>query len=210
MRSRSDVQKDLRRLLKLDARLIPIRKAAGEILPRTRPHGFEGLARIICGQQLSVQSANAIWGRLEACGGAQSAQAFLALDEKGLQGVGLSRTKYVYIRTAAHAIVSGELNLDTVVTLPANEAVEALIRHKGIGRWTAEIYLMFCAGHPDIFPAGDLALRKAVTEALALQAPPSTADLADLASCWSPYRSTAALLFWRLYAATRHRESLPV
>ena len=108
--------------------------------------------------------------------GTRSAQAFLALGEDGVVGVGLSRTKYAYIRTAAQAIASGNLDLATVASLPAKQAIETLTQHKGIGPWTAEIYLMFCAGHPDIFPVGDLALRKAATEALNREDPFKAAE----------------------------------
>ncbi|HEX7385894.1 MAG TPA: DNA-3-methyladenine glycosylase 2 family protein [Castellaniella sp.] len=208
IQSSAGVRCDLKRLLALDARLVPVSRVAGEVLPRTRPAGFEGLARIICGQQLSVQSADAIWGRLVERQGTRSAQAFLALDEGVAMGAGLSRTKYAYLKIAAQAVVSGELNLGGAVRLPAQDAIAALTRHKGIGPWTAEIYLMFCAGHPDIFPVGDLALRKAVADAFEREDLLDVRNLVALASRWAPYRSTAALLFWRFYAATRRREGV--
>lgn len=210
MRTQAQVTHDLQQLLTLDPRLQPIQAAAGPVAPRMRPPGFEGLARIICGQQVSVQSADAIWGRLAERQGTQSAQAFLALGEDGVQGVGLSRTKYAFLHSAAQAITSGELDLDTLVSLPADEAIHAMTRHRGIGPWTAEIYLMFCAGHPDIFPVGDLALRKAVVEALDLDPAVPLRTFTDLAMGWAPYRSTAALLFWRFYSTKRHRQGLPV
>lgn len=210
MRTQSELAQDLKQLLITDSRLLLISKMAGEIVPRSRPPGFEGLARIICGQQISVQSADAIWARLAERQGTSSAEAFLSLGEDGVFGVGLSRTKYIYIHTAAQAIVSGDLDLDVVATLPAKQAIDTLVRHKGIGRWTAEVYLMFCAGHPDVFPIGDLALRKAVTEALNLQDLLKAAELEGLADRWAPYRSTAALLFWQFYSATRRRQGLPL
>lgn len=210
MRTQRQVTHDLRQLLALDPQLVPVSRVAGKVVPRGRPAGFEGLARIICGQQLSVRSADAIWSRLADRGGARSAQAFLDLGEAGLQGVGLSRTKFVYLQAAARAVASGELDLEGVVTLQAGQAVAAMTRHKGIGPWTAEIYLMFCAGHPDVFPVGDLALRKAVAEALAMGAEVDPQSLSTLAARWAPYRSTAALLFWRFYAAVRQRQGVPV
>lgn len=210
MRTQKQVTHDLRQLLTLDPQLLLVSRVAGKVLPRTRPAGFEGLARIICGQQLSVQSADAIWARLVDRGGARSAQAFLDLGETGVQGVGLSRTKYVYLQAVAQAVASGDMDLAAIAALPADEAIAAMIRHKGVGPWTAEIYLMFCAGHPDIFPVGDLALRKAVVEALALDAVLDDKTLSELAARWAPYRSTAALLFWRFYAAVRQRSGVPV
>jgi DNA-3-methyladenine glycosylase II len=210
MRTQRQVTRDLRQLLNLDPQLVPVSRIAGKVVPRTRPAGFQGLARIICGQQLSVQSADAIWARLEDRGGARSAQAFLALGEAGVQGVGLSRTKYAYLQAVAQAVASGDLDLAHVVTLPADQAIAAMVRHKGIGPWTAEIYLMFCAGHPDVFPVGDLALRKAVVQALDLDSAMAHKALFTLAATWAPYRSTAALLFWRFYAAVRQRRGVPV
>lgn len=210
MRTQRQVSHDLRQLLAQDPQLVHVSRAAGKVVPRTRPAGFEGLARIICGQQLSVQSADAIWGRLVMRGGAGTAQAFLALGEAGLAGVGLSRTKCAYLQAVAQAMVRGELDLAGAVALPADQAIAELTRHKGIGPWTAEIYLMFCVGHPDIFPVGDLALRKAVSEAFGLEPLIGTRDLAQQAARWAPWRSTAALLFWRFYAAARHRQALPV
>jgi DNA-3-methyladenine glycosylase II len=210
LRTQRQVTRDLQRLLALDSRLLAVHRVAGSVRPRTRPAGFQGLARIICGQQLSVRSADAIWARLVDRGGAQSAQAFLDLEEAGVQGVGLSRTKYAYLRTVAEAVACGSLDLAAVADLPADAAVAAMVRHRGIGPWTAEIYLMFCAGHPDVFPVGDLALRKAVSEAFALDPPIGGKALSELAAGWAPYRSTAALLFWQFYAAVRQRQGIPV
>ena len=99
---------------------------------------------------------------------------------------------------------------DALERLPARQAVEKLINIKGIGPWTAEIYLMFCAGHPDIFPAGDLALQKAVAHALGLDGRPSPGDLTGIAEAWSPHRATAALLFWRYYAALGLTQGVPL
>src|SRR5690606_6678877 len=111
------------------------------------------------------------------------------------------------VRTIAEAILDGRLDLDLAATLPAEEAVAYLTVHKGIGPWTAEIYLMFCVGHPDIFPVGDLALRKAVGHALDMSETPDEKTLRSLAARWSPYRHAAALLFWKYYAAVMRKTS---
>ena len=100
----------------------------------------------------------------------------------------------------AEAVVGGELDFDRVETLPPEAAAAYLTAHKGIGPWTAEIYLMFCSGHPDIFPAGDLALQKAVGHALEMETAPTAKQLIDIAKSWSPHRHAAALLFWKYYA----------
>jgi len=209
-RHKARLARHLASLLALDPRLQAVHHVAGEVLPRSRAPGFEGLARIICGQQVSVASADAIWGRLEARDGACTAEGFLALGEDGLRGVGLSRSKYLSITAVAQAIVTGDLDLDAVAALPAEDAIASLTGHRGVGPWTAEIYLMFCAGHPDIFPSGDLALQKAVGEAFGIAPCPDRRALAAMAESWAPYRAAAALLFWRFYAATRQRDALPV
>lgn len=200
----------LRSLLQIDPRLVKVHDIAGPLSLRIRDPGFAGLARIVCGQQLSVASADAIWGRLVARSGKVTAEAFLALGPDGLQGVGLSRSKYATLTGLAEAVATGDLDFVEIDGLPDQAAIASLTRYKGIGPWTAEIYLMFCAGHPDIFPVGDLALRNAVADAFNVQPYPAPRALAGVAAQWAPYRATAALLFWRFYAARRQRESLPV
>jgi DNA-3-methyladenine glycosylase II len=199
----------LQKLLRLDRRLRRVSRVAGVFPPRVAPRGFAGMARIVCGQQLSVASASAIWARLEALPGAVTAAGFLALEEDRLRGVGLSRGKYRTLTTVAEAVVARDLDFDAVERLPAEEAIAELTRHKGIGPWTAEIYLMFCAGHPDIFPAGDLALQKAVGEAFGIDPHPDRRTLMEMAAQWAPHRATAALLFWRFYGAKRGRLVAP-
>ncbi|WP_455924080.1 DNA-3-methyladenine glycosylase family protein [Pseudomonas putida] len=199
----------LAELLALDPRLAAVYARAGDFPPRLREPGFAGLARIVCGQQVSVASADAIWARLALLPEATTAAGFLALGEAGLIGVGLSRSKFKTLTTVATAIHTGELDLAHIAQAPAEAAIAELTRLPGIGPWTAEIYLMFCAGHPDIFPSGDLALQKAVAHAFELPAI-NAKQLTALAQVWSPYRATAALLFWRLYAVMRGRQALPL
>lgn len=198
----------LQSLLQLDPRLSTVHDIAGPFSPRVSEPGFAGLARIVCGQQVSVASANAIWSRLQAQPGAATPEGFLALGEEGLRGVGLSGGKYRTLKGLAEVIVAGDLDFSAVETLGAEAAIAELTSHKGIGPWTAEIYLMFCAGHPDIFPAGDLALQKAVGDAFGLDPHPDRRALMAIAAEWAPYRATAALLFWRFYATRRNREGI--
>ncbi|MDE1169166.1 MAG: DNA-3-methyladenine glycosylase 2 family protein [Pseudomonas sp.] len=202
------VARHLQALVKLDPRLVAVCAVAGEFAPRIGETGFAGLARIICGQQVSVASANAIYGRFQAVAGATVAHSFLALGEEGLLGVGLSRSKHRTLTTLAEAVVAGGLDFDVLGQLPAEQAISELVRHKGVGPWTAEIYLMFSAGHPDIFPAGDLALQKAVGDALGLAIAPDRKALISIAQAWAPHRATAALLFWKYYHAVRRREGV--
>jgi DNA-3-methyladenine glycosylase II len=191
--------KHLRSLLRRDPRLREIAKIAGAFDIRLSARGFPGMARVVTGQQLSVASARAIWSRVEAIPGATDAKRFLKIKDEKLRAAGLSAGKVRTLRVIAQAVVDGSLDFDRVEQMTPEEATAYLTAHKGIGPWTAEIYLMFCAGHPDIFPAGDLALRKAVHHALALENVPSVAELIEIAKPWAPYRHAAALLFWRYY-----------
>jgi DNA-3-methyladenine glycosylase II len=204
------LSRHLAALLAVDPRLAPIAARVGDFQIRRTDAGFPGLARVICGQQLSVASASAIWGRFAALPGALVPETCLQLTEAEVRAVGFSRGKYVTVRAVAEATVAGTLHFESLHDLPAEDAVAALTRIKGVGPWTAEIYLMFCAGHPDIFPAGDLALQKAVAAALGLGERVNTKDLVEMAKLWAPHRATAALLFWRYYAAMRQRQGVPL
>ena len=195
-------------LMALDQRLHPVRERAGQIEIRATGPGFAGMARIICSQQLSVASARAIWGRFAALDGALEAKSFLLIEEPALRGVGLSVGKVRSMRVVAAAIDDGTLDFEQIETLPVEEAVLRLTALKGIGPWTAEIYLLFCAGHPDIFPAGDLALRKAVGQALGMAAVPSIPEVSAIAEAWSPHRGAAALLFWRYFVTMKQKEGI--
>lgn len=202
------LRRHLKRLFVRDARLKPIAERAGSFDIRLTPGGFPGLVRVTLGQQLSVASARAIWGRYAALPGALEPAGYLKLSEAELRAAGFSRSKVTTVANIARAVLAGELDLAAIEALPAPAAVATLCRIKGIGPWTAEIYLMFCAGHPDIFPAGDLALQKAVGHALDLGDRVAVPDLAALAEVWAPHRHAAALLFWRYYAAMKNREGI--
>lgn len=191
----------LKSLLRRDTRLKAVYRAAGPFDVRKTDPGFAGMARVICGQQLSVASASAIWSRFALLPGALEPAGYLRLTEAEVRGIGFSLGKFRTVGALAEAIVEERLDLAALETLPAGEAVAALCEIKGIGPWTAEIYLMFCAGHPDIFPVGDLALQKAVHHAFGLEARPLGKTLNEIAAVWAPHRATAALLFWRYYAA---------
>lgn len=190
-------------LAQKDERLARAIARAGTVSLRNAPRGFEGMARIVCGQQLSVASARAIWGRVEQLG-ATDPTAYLNFDEPTLRATGLSRGKYQTIRGLAQAIAAEELNFTHIEALPAADAIARLTQLKGIGPWTAEIYLLFCSGHPDIFPTGDLALQKAVAHAFDLDTRPPAKALADIAAPWSPHRGAAALMFWRYFSAMKN------
>ena len=202
------IQLHLDQLIGIDPRLDELRARCGTIEPRTSPPGFASMAKIVCGQLLSVASANAIWARFAAIDGATEPRTYLRLDEALIRASGFSAGKYRTVHAIATAIEAGTLDLHGLTDRPAAEAVAYLTAHKGIGPWTAEVYLMFCAGHPDVFPAGDMALRRAVQWGLGLDELPSIKQVEAIAANWSPYRSAAALLFWRYYGAIRDKEGI--
>lgn len=167
--------------------------------PRLRPRGFETLLRTIVGQQVSVQAAASIWRKLEVATGADPRRV-IAADDPVLRGAGLSGQKVVYARSLAEEVLSGRLDLHH---LPEDDevAVAALTRVKGLGRWTAEIYLLFAEGRPDIWPAGDLAVQAQVGRMMGLEARPKEKQTRLIAEPWRPYRGTAAIFMWHCYNA---------
>ncbi len=203
------IQAGLSALAAADPRLAPIIAVAGEVPLRRGPAGFPGLARIIVGQQLSIASAAAIWARFAAPAPPSAASVEAASDE-ALKAAGLSNAKVRTLRALA-AAVRGGLDLDGLAGASVADAHAALTAVKGIGPWTADLYLLFSLGHPDIFPVGDLALQHAVGLGFGLPARPTAAELAGIAESWSPWRGVAARLFWAYYRAARtKREAVPV
>ncbi|NQV20090.1 MAG: DNA-3-methyladenine glycosylase 2 family protein [Rhodospirillales bacterium] len=206
------LQKGLRSLLRRDPRLRPVNRTAGKWTERgiaagdsgllRRQPGFASLLRIIVEQQVSVASANAIWGRLEDQVNLVP-EDLLRADDTTLRGVGLSGQKIRYGRELATEIIEGRLVLDTLQHMSEEDATAELVRVKGIGRWTAEIYLMFVLGRPDVWPAGDVALQNAVRDLLELDVRPNVKEMDVLSEPWRPWRSVAARLFWHSYEAVR-------
>lgn len=168
--------------------------------PRIRDRGVATLLRTIVGQQVSYQSADAVWRRLEeALGGdATNTAAWIAASDETLRGAGLSRQKLGYARSLAGLVESGELDL---AALPADDeaAIAELVKVKGIGRWSAEIYLLFAEGRPDIWPAGDLAVQIEVGRLMGLPERPSEALTREIAEAWRPHRGAAAIFTWHHY-----------
>ncbi len=167
--------------------------------PRVSRRGHQSLLRTIVGQQVSTASADAVYRRLEALIGADmDAGILVATPDEDLRGVGLSRQKLSYIKSLAGLIASGELDL---ANLPADdeEAIAQLTRIKGIGRWSAEIYLLFAEGRPDIWPAGDLAVQIEIGHLLGHEERPSEKLVRDLAEAWRPHRGALAIFTWHHY-----------
>ena len=167
--------------------------------PRLSEPGVSSMMRTIVGQQVSVAAARSMWAKLEAkYGSPPNLDALLAASNEELRSVGQSRQKAGYLRSLAGLILSGELDL---ANLPADdeEAIALLTRIKGIGRWSAEIYLLFAEGRSDVWPAGDLAVQVEVGRLLGLSERPSENRLRELAEAWRPHRGAAAVLAWHSY-----------
>ena len=172
---------------------------AGYPEPRIRERGYETLLRTIVGQQVSVAAASSIWRKLEAAVGAGLRPDLVAAaSDELLRSAGLSRQKIAYARSLAEIVVSGELDL---ARLPADdeEAIAALTRIKGIGRWSAEIYLLFAEGRADVWPAGDLAVQVEIGRIMGLEDRPSEKATRALAQEWRPHRGAAAIFTWHHY-----------
>lgn len=208
IRNRADLEAAFDALVALDPALAPVREQVGEVPLRLREPGYAALTWIICGQLLSVAAAAAIHQRVSDHFGTVTGAAVLSTGDETLYGLGLSRAKIKSLKLLAKAEQSGALDLGGLHLLPASEAHAVLTAHKGIGPWTADLYLMTAAGHPDIFPAGDLALRKMIGTMGRFDGLPSIAETATHARRWSPHRSAAARLIWALFAHEKKREGL--
>ena len=208
IRDLSDIDTGLKQLVALDPRLETVVSAAGTVPLRLSEPGFASLASIIVSQMVSKASAGAIWNRIVAQGPVTPA-GYLAIAPDISATFGLSRAKAKTLAGLAQAMVEERVDLDALLCMPPEEAIAALTALPGIGPWTAEVYLMFCGGHADVFPSGDVALQAAVAHAFALEARPSPRQLRQLATIWSPWRSVAARLFWAYYATRMRRDALP-
>jgi DNA-3-methyladenine glycosylase II len=204
-----DLAEGIAHLTRVDRRLKPVVRIAGNVAVRRRAGGFAGLARIITGQQLSVASANAIWERFEAEFPDMTPHAVGRAREPRFRRAGMSAAKIRTLRATAAACRDG-LDIDALAHVPADEARSRLCAVHGIGPWTADLYLLFCLGHADVFPVGDLALRNAVADAFGMDKPADPNAIADLAEKWAPWRSAAATLFWAYYAARRAQKWAPL
>jgi len=174
---------------------------AGYPEPRIRARGYATLLRTIVGQQVSTKAAESVWRKLEGIVGSLDDPGNIArASDEQLREAGLSRQKASYARSLADEVTSGRLDLDTL-PVDDEEAVAALVRVKGIGRWSAEVYLLFAEGRPDIWPAGDLAVQIEIGRLLGHEARPSEQLTRELAEAWRPHRGAAAIFAWHHYAA---------
>ena len=186
-----------------DPRFAEALPLVGTLPLRREDDGFPALLRAIVGQQVSVASARAIWGRLEAAG-LTGAAAMAAASDEDLRAAGLSRQKARYGRALAQA----GIDFNGLRGIPDADVVRRLVAVPGIGVWTAEIYAMFALGRADVFAPGDLALQEAARMLFRLEVRPSEKGLRAMAEAWSPWRSVAARILWAYYRVAKEREGV--
>jgi DNA-3-methyladenine glycosylase II len=202
--TRSSLARGVAALSERDPDLARVARAYGAPLMWEREQGFATLVLVILEQQVSLASALATFKRLRAAAASPlTPESFLALDDAALRGFGFSRQKALYCKLAARAAMEGELDFDALASLDDDEARAALLRLKGVGPWTAEIYLLRALLRPDAWPAGDLALQLAAQEVKRRPARPTAAELDELAERWRPWRAVAARLLWNHYLNRR-------
>jgi DNA-3-methyladenine glycosylase II len=201
-------QRALSALIREDPDLAAILDRAGPLPWRTRTPGFPGLLQAIVAQMISNQAAAAIWGRLRALPGALEPEGLLALPDESLRGAGLSRPKVAHARVLAEAFLDGGLSAPALAAMGDDEAIGTIAAVKGLGIWTAEIYLLFALQRLDVFPAGDIALAGAAAELKRLPARPDPKALRSLAEAWRPARSVAARLLWHHWRHLTGRPAL--
>lgn len=208
IRTSKDIEDGLRHLTEVDPVLKNAASICDQVPIRNGKPGFEGIASIVVSQQVSKASADAIFSRLGAAVDPLTPENFLDVGETVWREVGLSRPKQRTLREVANAVCCGSIIFERLPGLAPEEAISELTAIKGIGPWTAEVYLMFSIGHRDIFPAGDLALQEAIRLLHQLDDRPPEKECRRIADKWSPFRSVAARLLWSYYGTVR-RDAMP-
>ncbi|MFH0298222.1 DNA-3-methyladenine glycosylase 2 family protein [Bradyrhizobium sp. 31Argb] len=206
--TQSDLEDAIETLVKQDKRLRPVLEVTGMPALRQREPGFAGLAAIVCGQQLSTASAAAIWGRVSKAFDPFHHDAIGKARADRLGRLGLSAAKIKTLKHIARELAAERLNLHVLANEEADIAHNTLTALPGIGPWTADIYLLFCLGHGDAWPAGDLAVQEAVKIGLGLKERPTAKQMAPLAEPWRPLRGAAAHLWWAYYRVLKKREGV--
>jgi DNA-3-methyladenine glycosylase II len=210
LHTQADLEAALAQLILHDPRLAPVADKAGAFALRRREAGFPGLCAIVCGQQLSTASAAAIRNRLFAAFEPFHHDTVRRARTDKLKRLGLSAPKIKSIREIGKAVSKGRIDLNRVGNMDADVAHTALTALHGVGPWTADIYLLFCLGHADAFPAGDLAVQESARIAFGLRKRPDPKALTKLAEAWRPWRGVAAHLLWAYYHAVKKRDVVPV
>jgi DNA-3-methyladenine glycosylase II len=208
LNSQADLEDAVHALLRQDPRLKPVFELTGMPALRRREPGFAGLAHIVTGQQLSTASASAIWARVSAAFDPFDPEKLRKARADRLGRLGLSAAKIKTLKSIARELAAERLNLDVLANEDADVAHNTLTALHGIGPWTADVYLLFCLGHGDAWPAGDLAVQEAVKIGLGLKTRPTPKEMAPLAEPWRPLRGAAAHLWWSYYRVLKKREGV--
>jgi DNA-3-methyladenine glycosylase II len=208
LNTQADLEDAIHALVEQDRRLKPVFEVAGMPALRRREPGYAGLAAIVCGQQLSTASAAAIWGRLTAAFDPFHHDALRRARASRLGRLGLSAAKIKTLKNLARELAAERLDLNALADEDADIAHNTLTALHGIGPWTADVYLLFCLGHGDAWPAGDLAVQEGVKIGLNLTTRPTAKEMAPLAEPWRPMRGAAAHLWWSYYRALKKREGV--
>jgi DNA-3-methyladenine glycosylase II len=208
--TQADLESCLAVLAAADPRLADMLAVTGMPNLRRRPPGFPGLCAIICAQQLSTASASAIWSRLSAAFDPFDHASVRRAHPAKLAALGLSKPKIRTLKAIGAAIERGDIDFAALTEMDADAAHRALTALHGIGPWTADIYLLFCLGHADAWPAGDLALQEAARRAFGMRRRPDSKAMTKLAECWRPWRGTVAHLLWAYYHVVKQRPVAPI
>ena len=199
VRTNNSIRKHVEELASRERAFARVIEEHGVPEPRSSEPGAHTLLRTIVGQQVSVAAARSMWAKLEAAfGSPPNLDRLLKASDEEMRAAGMSRQKAGYIRSLAQLVTSGELDL-TKLPEDDEEAIALLTKIKGIGRWSAEIYLLFAEGRADVFPAGDLAVMIELGKLMGLAEKPSEKQLREIAEQWRPYRGAAAVLAWHSY-----------
>ena len=190
-------------LAQIDPRFGPILSLISPIPLRLRDDGFTALLSAIVSQQISVAAAASVWSKLTEADMITASNVTQATDDQ-LRALGLSRPKVKY----AKALAEADIDYTALHSQPNDQVLKELIAIKGIGRWTAEIYLMFSLGRADVFPVGDIALQEAAKTLFNLESRPTEPEFDALAANWAPWRSVAARVLWAYYAHLKNREGI--
>src|SRR4029079_3695996 len=208
LNSQADLEDAVHALVKQDPRLKPIFELTGMPALRQREPGFAGLAAIVCGQQLSTASAGAIWGRLTAAFDPFDHEVIRKARADRLGRLGLSAAKIKTLKNIARELTAERLNLDVLANEDADAAHNTLTALHGIGPWPPHVHMLFCLGHGDAWPAGDIAIQEGVKVGLGLKTRPTAKQMAPLAEPWRPLRGAAAHLWWSYYRLLKKREGV--
>ena len=207
LRTEEDLATGVEKLILKHPPLVPVAEVAQPLILHTHTPGFAGLARVIIAQQVSTASAAAVYKRFTRYIKPLTPIGYLDAGENTWIEIGLTRPKQRALKEVSNALVSGELDLSEIPEMDVDEAIRQLTSIKGIGPWTAEVYLLMCAENPDIFPATDLALQEAIRMAFDLEKRPDEKATREIASKWTPLRGFAANLFWSYYLSIKEGRS---